>query len=249
MLDAWLDLVLGSCCSACGTPGRALCRGCAGALPVRASLCWPTPIPAGLVPPWSTGEYAEPLRSLVVDHKDGGRLSLARPLGSLLAVAVAAAHHAAAGGSAAGPVHRVHPVHPVCLVPVPSHPSVARSRGQDPMLRIAHAAAGTLRRQGVSVLVCPLLRVASRPGDQAGLGAGERAQNVAGRFRLRREGAPRPGALLLVDDVITTGATLREAQRALEAGGLHPVAAATVAATRRRHPGSGPRLPIHPPGG
>jgi predicted amidophosphoribosyltransferase len=121
---------------------------------------------------------------------------------------------------------------------------VVRRRGQDPLLRMTHCAAAALRRRGVAASVRPLLRVVARPGDQAGLGAGERAANVAGRFAARahaaggyrarqRRSGPAP-LVLLVDDVITTGATLREAQRALEDAGVVPVAAATVAATRRR---------------
>ena len=245
MIDAWLDLVLGSRCSACGLPGRALCRGCSLALPTRAVLSWPTPTPPGLVPPWSAGEYADPLRRLVVDHKEHGRLALARPLGRLLAVAVAAT------------VSEQHGVRTrrLQLVPVPSHPAVVRSRGQDPLLRITHQAAAELRRRGSEVSVRTLLHVVARPGDQAGLGAAERAVNVAGRFRVRAgAGVPRTGdRVVLLDDVITTGATLREAQRALEAGGFPPCAAATVAATRRRGrsgaEGAGSRLPIRPPGG
>ena len=76
--------------------------------------------------------------------------------------------------------------------------------------------------------------------DQAGLGAQQRGDNVRGSMhcpspalaRVRRRW---PVAHLLVcDDVVTTGATAREAQRALEAVGLAPVAIAAVAATRRR---------------
>jgi len=222
MLDAWLDLVLGSRCSACGAPGRALCAGCAVLLPVSAAPSWPTPTPAGLVAPWSAGEYAEPLRSLVVDHKDHGRLALARPLGRLLAVAAEAAWSARHGTA------EQH----VRLVPVPSHPSVVRRRGQDPLLRIAREAAAHLRRRGACASVLPALSVVVRPGDQAGLTAAERAVNVAGRFRARPHLAVDGPPVLLVDDVITTGATLREAQRALEVVGLAPFAAATVAATR-----------------
>ena len=225
MIDAWLDLLLGSCCSACGDPGRALCPRCARALPTRAAPCWPTPTPPGLVPPWSTGEYADPLRRLVVDHKEHNRLALARPLGRLLAVAVDAAWRAEHGA--------VPPY--LQLVPVPSHPTVVRRRGQDPLLRITRQAAAELRRRGGEVSVRTALRVVERPGDQAGLGAEDRALNVAGRFRVRHRAPRTPGRpVLLVDDVVTTGATLREAQRALEDGGLPPFASATVAATRRR---------------
>lgn len=242
MLDAWLDLLLGSRCSACERPGRALCLACVGQLPTRAAPSWPTPAPPGLVPPWSVGEYAAPLRNLVVDHKEHGRLALARPLGRLLAVAALAARPAERGRGTA-----------MQLVPVPSHPAVVRARGQDPLLRITRQAAAELRRRGVTVSVRSALRVVARPGDQAGLGARDRARNVAGRFQLR-EGVVRPDVpVLIVDDVLTTGATLREAQRALEAGRVLPYAAATVAATRRRSPPDGlildPALPIRPAGG
>ena len=75
--------------------------------------------------------------------------------------------------------------------------------------------------------------------DQAGLDARGRAANVAGSMRcpsaaLARLARRRGTAYVVVcDDVLTTGATAREAQRALEAVGLSPVAIAAVAATRR----------------
>jgi predicted amidophosphoribosyltransferase len=169
------------------------------------------------------GEYADPLRRLVIDHKERGRLALARPLGRLLAVAVLDTWRAAEGA-------RWPPV--LDLVPVPSHPAVVRGRGHDPLVRITRQAAGALRRQGARVRVRPVLRVTVRPGDQAGLGAEARAANVRGRFTVRS--APVGGAaVVLVDDVVTTGATLREAQRALELAGVTPIGAATIAATRR----------------
>lgn len=75
--------------------------------------------------------------------------------------------------------------------------------------------------------------------DQAGLGAAQRAANLAGRFGVRTSllrAAEDLGHLVLVDDVITTGATLRESQRALEEAGLRTGGAAVMAATLRRSP-------------
>jgi predicted amidophosphoribosyltransferase len=78
--------------------------------------------------------------------------------------------------------------------------------------------------------------------DQAGLGAAARAANLTGSMccrsaALRRlAGRRRRATLVVCDDVITTGATAREAQRALEAVGLHVAAVAAIAATRRRLP-------------
>ncbi|WP_278259094.1 phosphoribosyltransferase family protein [Nocardioides convexus] len=105
---------------------------------------------------------------------------------------------------------------------------------------MTRAAAHVLAGDDVPVVVARLLRV--RPGvrDQAGLDAGERARNLAGSMAVssaavRRLARRVPRAhLVLCDDVVTTGATLREAQRALEASGLPVRAAALVAATRRK---------------
>jgi len=79
--------------------------------------------------------------------------------------------------------------------------------------------------------------------DSAGLSVAERRANLAGTF-LRRPGAvPSPGALLvLVDDVLTSGATLTEAAAALTTtrpDGGAPLLAAVVAATPRTGPGTG----------
>ena len=89
--------------------------------------------------------------------------------------------------------------------------------------------------------------LASRGGvrDQKHLTATDRAANLAGSMScpatgLRRLAGRRTRArVVLCDDVLTTGATAREAQRALAAVGLDPVAVAVVAATRRRLPTDG----------
>jgi predicted amidophosphoribosyltransferase len=102
------------------------------------------------------------------------------------------------------------------------------------------AAARALTRAGVPARAVPLLRQRERVADQAGLGAEERAANLAGRLQVR-PGRHRalardrePVRLVVCDDVVTTGATAAEAQRALEAVGLRVTAVAALAATPRR---------------
>ena len=92
-----------------------------------------------------------------------------------------------------------------------------------------------------------MLHFRARVADQSGLDAAGRAANLAGSMScpaasLRRLARRRREAVLIVcDDVLTTGATAREAQRALEASGLRVVAVATAAATRKRAgAGAGP---------
>ena len=129
------------------------------------------------------------------------------------------------------------------LVPVPSRPGSARARGHDPTAAMTRRAARRLRADGYDVRAAALLRSRAGVIDQAGLGAADRSVNLAGSMHcptsgLRRLARRCPQASVVVcDDVITTGSTLREAQRALESVGLGVLGVAAVAATRRR---SGP---------
>ncbi|WP_459982387.1 ComF family protein [Nocardioides sp. AN3] len=224
--DAWADLVVGATCVGCEQPGRLLCSRCDAALPDAARCAWPSPTPRGLVPPFAAGAYDGVLKELVVGLKEHRLLALRRPLGRLLAVAA---------GRAASGLHG-----PVVLVPVPSRPSSVRERALDSTYDVTVAAARRLRAAGADVMVARLLR--TRPGlrDQAGLSAPARAANLAGSMTcptagLRRLARRRHHARVVIcDDVVTTGATAREAQRALEAVGLDVMAVAAVAATVRR---------------
>ncbi len=225
MYDAFADLVLGSTCVGCERGGRLLCRGCLAGLPVGAVLARPNPCPPGLAAPWATGAYDGLLRDLVIGHKERGLLALAAPLGLLLAQAVVA------GLQRPGPV---------ILVPVPSRRSSVRARGHDPTYTMTSAAARHLRAVGYDASAHRLLAIRGPIQDQAGLTAQQRADNLAGSLwcpsaallalRRRRTG----GRVVVCDDVLTTGATAREAQRALEAVGVGPEAIAVVAATQRR---------------
>lgn len=231
MLDSARDLVLGSRCVGCDDPGRLLCEACRLGLDVVPAPARPTPVPPGLVAPWAATSYDGTVRAMIVGHKEHRLLALAHPLGSLLAAAISTA------------LHDLRPTPaPVILVPVPSRPSTVRQRGHSPTTSLTRVAAALLRARGLDATCLPLLR--TRPGlaDQSGLDAAGRAANLAGALRchppaLRRLARTRrPVHAVVCDDVLTTGATAAEAQRALRAVGLSPLAVVAVAATRRRLP-------------
>lgn len=209
----------------------------------------PDPCPPGLAPCFAAGAYDVPLKPVLLAHKEQGVWELAQPLGRILAGVLADVSSAAA----AAPYGRL------VLVPVPSRSATVRRRGHDPLLRLVRVAAVRLRTVGRPAEVVPALRLRLPVADQAGLSAVARAANLAEAMALRpparrvlvaamaaTAGAAHPG-VVLCDDVVTTGATLREAQRALEEAGIPVRAIAAVAATRRHSPGSA-RGPLPDPG-
>ncbi len=259
--DAAADLVLGGSCAGCLRPGRRLCPACRASLRAKPRLVWPDPVPLGLtipvpVPPYAMAVYAGAVRAMLLGHKEQRRYGLRRPLGVALAAVVEYALGALPGavGESVTPGlttvgERVTVGRPVTLVPVPSSPAAVKMRGHDPVLAMSQAAASTLRRCGVDARVRTVLRHARVVDDQAGLTATARAGNLAGAFAATTSAstsattcattcATTSGPItrvIVVDDVITTGATLAEAVRALRAAGTQPFALATVAATPRTY--------------
>jgi predicted amidophosphoribosyltransferase len=229
-LSCLLDLVAPGDCAACGASARLLCPACGEALREPAYFTVPDPCPPQLPPVAAVAPYAGPAGAAVVAHKEHARLGLARPLGQALARAVTLA---------AADVRL-----PLALVPVPSSRRSVRARGHDPMRRIAVSAARDLRSMGTDAVAGVLLRQLPGVADQHGLAADERARNLSGALTVRPDARRRLGgrAVVLVDDVVTTGATLTEAVRVLRAARMPPAGVAVVAATERRRP---PAVPLH----
>lgn len=253
LLADLLDLVLPGGCPGCAAPGPcsgAACLDCLAVLRVPPRHTVPVPEPPGLPPVWTVCSYGGPVRALLAAHKEHGRLALARPLGTALGAAVLTAAEVtgaagaerlsgpvpAAGGRPAGAAELL------LLVPVPSRPAARRKRGHDPLGQLCRVAARAAHAAGVPCAVAPVLRHARRVRDSAGLTAAERAANLAGALRVppRRARELATGRVLLIDDVLTTGATLTEAARAVEAAGGRVDGAAVLAATQRWSAGGAP---------
>lgn len=217
------DLVLPVRCGGCDEPGVPWCRGCAAALATAPGpLPWsPTPAPAGMPPVWTLLAYAGPVRSALVNWKDNGRRDLVRVLAPPLTEALLAAL------LDSGPA-------PAVLVPTPSARANVRRRGDRPLQTLTRRCLDPLP-PSIRPRVVDALRLRRAVADQAGLDSLHRATNLRGAMALR----PAASSLvtgarcLIVDDVVTTGATLTEAARVLRAGGAAEVVAVTVAATRR----------------
>jgi predicted amidophosphoribosyltransferase len=127
----------------------------------------------------------------------------------------------------------------VVVVPAPPSPRGRARRGEDLVGALAAAHAAALGRAGPPgaagrVASAPALRLAGGGRDQVGLGVHGRAANLTGRVRVRRRWAPvvAGARVLLVDDVLTTGATLAACRTALEQAGALVTGALVLAVTR-----------------
>ncbi|WP_425860624.1 ComF family protein [Arthrobacter sp. TWP1-1] len=242
---AWkdfLNLVLPAECVVCGCEDHAICPACSSLLrrqtkkPFRAEGAADALV--GVLgethlPVVAAGDYRDALAATILAYKNHGRTELKGPLGRCLARALGAATE----------LVPIPPNEPLWLVPVPSTGSGWRRRGYDPVALVLRALEGE-GRVPPRMVIAPILgiraRLPWRGHHQKGLGREARRRNVRNTMRIRRNG--RRGiwpsvnfagpAVVLVDDVLTTGSTLREAAKTLERAGFTVCGATVLAATR-----------------
>lgn len=236
-------------CAACGRggEGRAVCASCLRALrgeldPRIEAL---TGVEALMGVEALTGAAAAPIllatsleyggtgSALLAALKERGRVDAAAPLAAALGAAIRHAVEAHVAAGAAGPSRfaGLAARGGLALVAVPSRQAAVRRRGFRHVELLAARATGREPLRGA-------LRHARAVDDQAGLGLAGRRRNLEGALLADPRLAGR--RILLVDDVVTTGASVREALRALAAAGAVPVAAAAIARVPRGRPAGKP---------
>ena len=209
-----LDLMLPRPCPGCGGP-EPWCAGCAGTLQGRPRLL---ALPEStldaatgfrLPPARALTRYAGPARAAILAGKEHGRTDLPPLLGLAVGLALLRLQRSALVSAE------------IWIVPAPSRRSAARRRGGDPVIGMANAAARALAERGTAAGVAPCLYTAGRARDSVGLDAAGRLANLNGRVRFQKSGAPPSGAsVVLLDDVLTSGATMVASCRVLATAGL-----------------------------
>jgi len=206
-LRAALAVVAPVRCAGCGREDEALCPSCARALRPDPRI---RPLPGLAVA--AAAEYAGTVRAVLLAMKAGDRPALCRPLAAMLGPALDLLAREVTGPGE------------VDLVPVPSTAAAVRERGFRHVDRLIAA----LPRPGRPHRA---LRLSGDNVDQAGLGRAARFAQRRAAFVCR----PSPGRrFVLVDDIVTSGATLLAAADAARAAGADVVGAAVVASTRRQ---------------
>jgi ComF family protein len=226
LLDRALDVAFPARCAGCSREGRPICDTCLPALDARLDqppgvpIGLPTDLPAPLLQLEWAAAYGGTVRRALHELKYAGERRLAVPLGGALARRW---RRAGVGGDV--------------LVPVPVHANRLRHRGYDQAYLLAAVAADLL-----GLPLAPVLERTRFTIAQFDLDRRARAGNVAGAFTLRalpaspaRLDRPHPLAgrwVVLVDDVVTTGATLAACAQPLLAAGAIGVSAVAVARER-----------------
>lgn len=200
MFSALADLVLARGCVGCAQPGQLICPTCWRQLPAPQLISGAPPIAAGSV-------YDGFTRSLVLAHKRSLVRSLALPLADLLDRGIDLLPTQA---------------DPMWLVPIPAHRAALRARGQDTVAAIARHAA---RRRGWA-LAHGALAFRQESASLTGLNRNQRSARMHDAFRAEYG---RNRLCIVVDDVITTGATIRSAMDALRRAHWRIHGAAAVA--------------------
>lgn len=231
LVEPLLAVVFPADCPSCAEPvasplGGPLCEPCWGCLPrhARQACDCGAPLPDGIAGPcgrcrrgaagWrlgaSLGPFDGPLRDVIHALKYRGRTRAVGRLAALLLERPEA--RAVLSGSGV-------------LVPVPLHPRRREQRGFNQSELLARALA---RECGLRVAGSALVRRTDTPA-QTGLSAAARRRNVAGAFAVRRRAEIGGRVVVLLDDVLTTGATARECARALLEAGAAEVRLLTLA--------------------
>ena len=213
-----LDLVLPPRCPGCGREGAVICDACAAHIRRRIGEPFGVPIglpsrqPAGIVQIEWCCAFNGPARAAVHALKYEGELRLVKPLAEVMAARWRAA---AIGGD--------------LLAFVPVHVAKRRQRGFDQAELLARAIGRMLKMP-----VAPAVQRASRTAAQHKLGRQARATNVGGAFVVSDANRARVRGkwIVLIDDVVTTGATLSGCAAALYEVGAAAVSALTFARER-----------------
>jgi ComF family protein len=212
LFEEVLNIVMPARCIWCGQIGSVLCGVCFENIkhPIRK-------VSRLEISGYAVSTYSEQIATLIHEFKENQQLSLANNLAEVM-----------------WPGLQSFELEKVLLVPMPSKKSSFAKRGFNPAEELAKRISRKAARSAkIRVGVSSCLKITSPVADQAALSGEARRTNLGGSMRLA--GFPTGYSAILIDDVVTTGATLREAQRCLSQAGAMVQGFLTFAETPPRN--------------
>ncbi len=220
-ISAWLgairDVVLPRGCAGCDAPDAVVCGECRELLDRTVVFDMPgTSIGRGYACAW----YGGAVRRVILGWKDHHDEECDGPLSEAMAVLAVRCLQATVGG-----------MRTVLVVPAPSSSASVHRRGRRHTTVLAAAVARACRDMGIDARVVPLLTMDHVRGRSVQMGGGQRSRRVSGRIAVRRPELCRHAHVIVVDDIVTTGATMRQCVDALRSSGAQVVTCLSVAYT------------------
>lgn len=204
------ELLFPQRCISCKTLGRALCPSCLPEWKFENRFQILRDNQGNRLPVFSSADYSDVTRSIILAAKESSIKDADRLVTQALNFSLAKFLQCNFAN---------------LLVPIPSRAQATRTRGRDFLAEITQGVAKEFNIDSAA-----LLRHRRKVRDQSGLSLGARRNNLAGAFVLDSgRGQPLGAELLLIDDLVTTGATLLEAARALRYAGFEVKGAVTAA--------------------
>ena len=221
-MDA-LGLLLPRGCAGCDAPDTVLCDDCCALFAQTYTAPLPQTVAGSVV---SCAVYRGCVRRAILAWKDHGDTELDAPLSAALIALT----------DRCRVLHllQAEPAYPLCIVPAPSSPRSVMRRGRRHLVPLARTLTATLRSRGYEARMCHALNAMRVRGKSVSTrGRAGRLHRLDGGFAVRSRAIPllRGTRVILLDDIVTTGTTLRHGVSALRQAGAIPLGALTLVAT------------------
>ena len=202
-------------CAGCDAPDEVLCAACWA---LFAQCRERDADSGGGARIWSASIYQGAVRRAILDWKDHDDTELDGPFGRIM---VSLLNKTPIPSSCLG--------HRVLVVPVPSSRASMRRRGRAHTAPLAKSVAGALRGYGVDARPCNALSSSTKARSVQQVSSAQRARRITGHVRVKRDLIGNGDAVLLVDDIVTTGATVRQCVQAFQQAGTKVVGVLVLA--------------------
>jgi predicted amidophosphoribosyltransferase len=214
-LKSLKELVFTKLCISCAAPGYWLCPSCLSA--------WNTSVKKNSIdgkPIYFKSDYTSKTASVILAAKEGNDLNAIALLASAISQSIAFS------------IADLRLSEVITLITIPSAPSAIRRRGQDHINTLAKYVQRDLQQKSITAYYAPILFQKKSIRDQSQLSSQQRMENTKGKFAVKSCEIPQ-GAVYLIDDLITTGASMLEGVRALSEAKITIAVGVTACAVGR----------------